>query len=139
MGRKPTGNPNGRPPKQIDEKQFKNLCAIHCTVEEIAAVNDCSVDTVREWCKRTFGETFAVVYKRFAAAGNASLRRSQFKMAEKSVPMAIFLGKNWLNQSDKNETVVMEVEDLSTLADMLKDDYVSDSEEEFPDKKEEEE
>ena len=121
MARKPTGNPNGRPPKQIDEKQFKNLCAIHCTVEEIAAVNDCSVDTVREWCKRTFGETFAVVYKRFAAAGNASLRRSQFKMAEKSVPMAIFLGKNWLNQSDKNETVVMEVEDLSTLADMLRD------------------
>jgi hypothetical protein len=80
-----------------------------------------------------------VVYKRFAAAGNASLRRSQFKMAEKSVPMAIFLGKNWLNQSDRNETVVMEVEDLTTLADMLKCDSGSETKEEFQDKKEEDE
>ena len=120
MGRKPTGNPNGRPLTKIDVDQFKKLCGLHCTSEEIGAFFDCSEDTIREWCKRTFGETFAVIYKRFAAQGNMSLRRYQFKMAEKSVPMAIFLGKNWLGQTDKNETTVLEVEDLSPLADMLK-------------------
>lgn len=122
MARKPTGNPNGRPLTQIDEDQFKKLCALHCTNEEIAAFFNCSIDTVREWCKRTFGDTFAEVYKRFAANGNMSLRRYQFKMAEKSVPMAIFLGKNWLGQTDKSDVTVTEVEDLSTLAQMLRSD-----------------
>ena len=119
MGYKKTGNPNGRPPVKIDEEQFNKLCALHCTMDEIAAFFNCSDDTVREWCKRTFDCTFSEVYKNKAAMGNMSLRRYQFKMAEKSVPMAIFLGKNWLGQTDKSETTVMEVEDLSTLAQML--------------------
>ena len=130
MGRKPTGNPNGRPLTKIDQQQFEKLCALHCTAEEIAAFFNCSIDTVREWCKRTFGDTFAEVYKEKAALGNLSLRRYQFKQAEKSVPMAIFLGKNWLGQTDKNETVVMEVEDLSTLADLLKGDLPDEENEE---------
>ena len=122
MARKPTGNPNGRPLKQIDEDQFAKLCSLHCTLEEIAAFFNCSEDTIREWCKRTFGETFSVVYKNKSAIGKLSLRRFQFKMAEKSVPMAIFLGKNWLGQTDKSETTVMEVENLAPLAAMLRDD-----------------
>ena len=51
-----------------------------------------------------------------------SLRRIQFRLAENSVPMAIFLGKNWLGQTDKVEQTITEVEDLSALADMLRDD-----------------
>lgn len=34
-----------------------------------------------------------------------SLRRKQFKLAEKLAPMAIFLGKNMLGQKDINETI----------------------------------
>ena len=38
MARKPTGKPNGRPPKEIDEQIFRKLCRIFCTEEEIANV-----------------------------------------------------------------------------------------------------
>lgn len=109
----------GRPPKEIDEKNFKNLCALQCTEEEIAAFFECTVDTINNWCKKTYGETFSETYKIYSAAGKMSLRRFQFRLAEKNPGMAIFLGKNWLGQSDKIEQTVMEVEDLSPLAEML--------------------
>lgn len=122
MARKPTGNPNGRPRKEIDEQTFSKLCALQCTEEEIAGFFECSPDTIDRWCKRTFGEGFAETYKKQSAQGKASLRRMQWKLAEKSAAMAIFLGKNMLGQTDRVEQTVMEVEDLSSLADMLKED-----------------
>ena len=36
--------------------------------------------------------------------GKISLRRAQFRLAEKSAAMAIFLGKNYLGQRDAVET-----------------------------------
>ena len=100
----------GRPPKEIDEKTFKNLCAIFCTLEEIAGVFECSEDTIERWCKRTFGENFADVYKKASAKGKMSIRRNQFKLSEKNAAMAIFLGKNYLNQKDS-----VEYEDTTAL------------------------
>ena len=90
----------GRPQKEIDKKIFENLCGLQCTLEEIAGVFDCSADTIERWCKREYGETFAEVYKKHSAKGKTSLRRIQFKLAEKSAAMAIFLGKNYLGQKD---------------------------------------
>ena len=100
MARKPTGKPNGRPPKEIDEQIFRKLCRIFCTEEEIANIFECSVDAVNSWCQRTFGETFADTYKKLSAEGKASLRRIQFEQAKKSPAMAIWLGKQILGQSD---------------------------------------
>lgn len=90
----------GRPKKEIDKKIFENLCGLQCTLEEIAGVFDCSADTIERWCKREYKETFAEVYKKHSAKGKTSLRRIQFKLAEKSAAMAIFLGKNYLGQKD---------------------------------------
>ena len=90
----------GRPRKEIDKKIFENLCGLQCTLEEIAGVFDCSADTIERWCKREYGETFAETYKKHSAKGKMSLRRTQFKLAEKSAAMAIFLGKNYLGQKD---------------------------------------
>ena len=90
----------GRPKKEIDKKIFENLCGLQCTLEEIAGVFDCSPDTIERWCKREYKETFAEVYKKHSAKGKTSLRRIQFKLAEKSAAMAIFLGRNYLGQKD---------------------------------------
>jgi AraC-like DNA-binding protein len=90
----------GRPRKEIDNKIFENLCGLQCTLEEIAGVFDCSPDTIERWCKREYKETFAEIYKKHSAKGKTSLRRTQFKLAEKSAAMAIFLGKNYLGQKD---------------------------------------
>lgn len=90
----------GRPHKEIDQTQFENLCGLQCTLQEIAGWFNCSEDTVERWCKRTYEENFAETYKKHSAKGKMSLRRAQFRLAEKSAAMAIFLGKNYLGQSD---------------------------------------
>ncbi|MBQ8823605.1 MAG: hypothetical protein IJZ64_00065 [Ruminococcus sp.] len=92
-----------RPRKEIDKNIFENLCEIQCTLEEIAGVFECSVDTIERWCKRTYKENFADIYNKKKMAGKTSLRRTQLKLAEKSAAMAIFLGKQYLDQKDKPE------------------------------------
>lgn len=94
----------GRPKIQIDKRQFETMCAILCTEVEICNVLNISEDTLNRWCKSEYSMTFAEIYKKLSANGKASLRRMQFKLAEKSAAMAIFLGKNYLGQTDKDET-----------------------------------
>ena len=48
-----------------------------------------------------------------------SLRRLQFKLAEKSVPMAIFLGKNYLGQKDYQDIEARNDGQLSALIEGL--------------------
>lgn len=116
----------GRPRIEIDEGDFRKLCGLQCTLTEIASFFGCSEDTVERWCKRELKISFAEAFKKYSAGGKISLRRWQFRMAEHNCAMAIFLGKNWLGQSDKIEQTITEVEDLSTLAEMLNDDQQED-------------
>lgn len=95
-----------RPKIEIDKEQFKKLCAIQCTLGEIASWFKCSEDTIERWCKREFGEGFAESYKMFSADGKISLRRTQFKMAEHNVSMAMFLGKVYLGQRESADVTV---------------------------------
>lgn len=90
----------GRPKKEIDPEQFEKLCGLQCTLSEIACYFHCSEDTVERWCKRQYGITFADAYKKHSGSGKISLRRAQFRLAEKSAAMAIWLGKQYLNQRD---------------------------------------
>lgn len=90
----------GRPLKEINEKLFENLCAIQCTEKEICSVLECCEDTLNAWCKRTYKMTFSDTYKSKKLLGKSSLRRTQFRLAEKSASMAIWLGKQYLDQKD---------------------------------------
>ena len=111
-----------RPRKQINKDEFEKLCGIMCTKEEIAGWFKVSEDTIDRFCKREYGESFAVVSKEHSSMGKISLRRSQFKLAEKSPAMAIFLGKNYLGQKDSFEQTVTTIEDLTPLAELLNAD-----------------
>ena len=93
----------GRPAKDIDQKTFENCCAIQCTLWEICAVFDVDEATMEKWCKKTYGETFSKVFEKKRGIGKVSLRRSQWRLAEKNTAMAIFLGKNYLGQKDTIE------------------------------------
>lgn len=95
-----------RPKIEIDKTVFEKLCGIQCTEEEIADAFDTSVDTVARWCKRTYGKSFAEVFAQKRGKGRISLRRSQWKLAEKSATMAIFLGKQYLGQRDNVDVTV---------------------------------
>lgn len=93
----------GRPRKEISEIEFEKLCTLQCTEEEIAGWFNCSVDTIENWCKRTYGETFSETYKKHSAGGKLTLRRNMLRLSEKSAVMAIFLAKNWLGMTDNVE------------------------------------
>ena len=99
-----------RPRKEIDEEQFEKLCALQCTLDEIASWFKCSPDTIERWCERTYEMSFAEAYKVYSADGKISLRRFQFKQAEKSYAMAIWLGKQWLGQKDVVEAQIPQAE-----------------------------
>lgn len=102
MARKPTGKPNGRPKAEIDKTEFEKLCGLQCTLVEIAGFFNVSEDTIERWCKETYGATFADTFKSKSHGGKISLRRTQYKLAEKSAAMAIWLGKQYLGQRDRD-------------------------------------
>lgn len=109
----------GRPIKEIDKKSFENLCALQCTQLEIADFFDCCDDTINNWCKKEYGMTFSDIYKVKSAPGKISLRRLQWKAAEKgNSALLVWLGKQYLGQTDKIENNNMEkitiVNDIDT-------------------------
>lgn len=73
--------------------------------------------------------TFEDISKKKAALGKISLRRNQFKMAERSEKMAIWLGKQYLNQADKSETTVTEIDAnlRNEIEDFLHDEGTGDN------------
>ena len=108
----------GRPTKEYDAKTFVDLVGLGCTQEEICwffrdETGKCAnVDTLSRWCKRTFGQNFQEFYRENGAmALKIKIRRCQVKLCEKSTPMAIFLGKNYLGQRD-----CVEYEDKESIA-----------------------
>lgn len=98
----------GRPKKEIDKKQFENLCALQCTQGEICGFFEVSDKTLSAWCKRTYKMSFSEVFEQKRGKGKISLRRSQFRLAEKNASMAIFLGKNYLGQTDEPSSLAEE-------------------------------
>lgn len=95
----------GRRPKEIDQKQFENLCGLQCTYDEICSWFDVTDKTLNSWCKRTYGKNFSEVFNEKRGRGKISLRRTQWELAKKNASMAIFLGKQYLGQSDQGAAI----------------------------------
>ncbi len=106
-----------RPLKEIDKKQFENLCGLQCTKEEICAFFELTDKTLENWCKRTYSKGFSEVFREKRGIGKISLRRSQFELAKKNATMAIWLGKQFLNQRDQ---VQVEIRNENNLLDAIK-------------------
>lgn len=92
-----------RKPSEFDKKQFENLCSLQCTKEEICGFFETTDKTLENWCKRTYKAGFSDVFKQKRGKGKISLRRAQFQLAQKNANMAIWLGKQYLDQKDKVE------------------------------------
>lgn len=97
----------GRPQKILNEagaEAIEKLSSMMCTDEEIASVLGVSVDTLLNRNNRkTFSERKEIGRNR----GKASLRRMQYKAAEAgNATMLIWLGKQFLEQTEKQETTL---------------------------------
>lgn len=96
---KPKNN-KSKSARDFDPDLFEKLCLVNCTLQEIEFILDARCLTLNKWCERYYGKSLQEVYQRLTANGKASLRRIQFKLAHTNAPMAIWLGKQWLNQKD---------------------------------------
>jgi IS30 family transposase len=102
----------GRKKIEVNWEEFNKLCEIQCTLMEIAHWFNCSEDTIERRVKEKHNMLFADYYKKESAGGRISLRRKQNEVAQAgSVPMLIWLGKQYLGQSEKVESK------LGTIAD----------------------
>jgi hypothetical protein len=96
-----------RPRIEIDWDQFDKLCAIQATLTDIAAWFSCSVDTIERAVKREQKMSFAEYFAIKRGRGKIGLRRKQYEVAMAgNVPMLIWLGKQYLDQSEKQQAEV---------------------------------
>lgn len=98
----PKTSKRGRPKVILDWEQIDKLCNLHCTGEEIASFLGVDYDTLQNHCKRDFKINFSEYIRQKSAGGKISLRRRQYSAAmEGNTTMLVWLGKNWLNQTDQ--------------------------------------
>ena len=87
-----------RPKKIIDYAAVEKLAKMQSTQEEIASFLGLSVDTLQR------DKKFCGIYKAAMDEGRSSLRRMQWKAAnDGNTTMLVWLGKQYLRQTDKND------------------------------------
>lgn len=90
----------GRQTLKIEWGLVQYLCHIQCTSKEIAAAVGVSYDSLYRKCRHDLGRSFSELKEEWAEGGKASLRHKQWQLAGHNPTMAIFLGKNYLGQTD---------------------------------------
>jgi hypothetical protein len=101
-GKKQTKKATGRPRAKIDLAQIQTLAQIQCTDYEIALVIGVSEKTIER--RKKAGGDFLAAYEKGRSEGRTSLRKWQFEAAKnKNITMLIWLGKQYLNQTDKTD------------------------------------
>ena len=105
----------GRPKRKFSEEQKAKI--------EQMALDNCHLDTIAKVIdvrKQTLVNNFGTFISKKKAEGRARLRFYQVSMSEKSPAMAIFLGKNELEQTDKQEQIHDITGDLAKFLETLK-------------------
>lgn len=85
---------------KINWKTFDKLASYQCTQLEIADFFGVNISTLENACERDFGMKLSVLWDQKKGLGRTKLKKIQWKLAENSPGMAIFLGKNLLGQTD---------------------------------------
>ena len=125
---------DGQHNKEIDFEVVDKLCELHCTGVEVAGFLEVHYETLNNRIKEklkpdgTHYSGFPEYFNVKCSRGKISLRKMQWNSANKgNVSMQIFLGKNLLNQTEKQtidmttETVI-EVSLSDTTEDIEPDD-----------------
>jgi hypothetical protein len=98
-----------RPRKPIDPVQVEALAAIGCTLDEMASILSCHRNTLlNRFCK---------VIEKGKSSLRMSLRREQVRLAKAGDrTMLIWLGKQYLGQSERHEVFERKI-DYASLTD----------------------
>ena len=90
--------------KEVDFDELEKLVEMQCTLSECASFFDVHKDTIRNRIKERYDMDFSTYKELKGDKGRIHLRKLQWKSAAKgNTNMQIFLGKNILSQTDKQE------------------------------------
>ena len=88
----------GKPKFIVDYETCEKLASLMCTQAEIASYLGCSLALLEH------DKEFQKVHRRGLDKGKMSVRRMQYRSAEEgNATMLIWLGKQYLDQKDKQE------------------------------------
>ncbi len=108
---------------EIDWKKVQELTEAQCTMKEIAASVGIDPPHFERKLQAKFKQTFSEYKEQHAPAGLAQIRKAQFKVAKDgNADMLKFLGKNYLNQTDKGEVQI--TSDAAIKLDFNKDELM---------------
>ncbi len=86
----------GGAPRKVNEIELEKLASFGCTVKECASFFGVTDSAIRK--------SYSRLYHKGKESGKIRLRKIQWNIAIKgNAAMAIFLGKNYLEQTDKQE------------------------------------
>jgi hypothetical protein len=92
--------------KNLTDEQFeelKKLCALHITIVEAAGWFNIDEDTLQRNLKDKYKCSWKQFMEQYSTQGKVSLRRKQWELAMNgNSVMNVWLGKQWLDQSDKS-------------------------------------
>ena len=99
-------------------------------MNEMCAAFDCDNKTLENWCKREYGKKFSEIFSKKRLSGNISLRRKLYKkgIEDEDSKILIFLAKNWLGMSDKQDVKVsspIEVNSSYDLGNLSEEELMS--------------
>ncbi len=126
-----TKKARGRPAKTWDDKDidmFKRMCSRFGTRDGIAAIFGVSPKTLNRLINENLHDeiapdsdepiTFEDAYAVYSQAGAQLLREAQFEKAlSGNSTMLVWLGKQYLGQSDSKEVIVQAAEEEATALD----------------------
>lgn len=96
----------GRPEKSFDWKVLDAVLQYNASKKDCAGFLEVSEDTIERRIKSEYNMTFSEYKNLKMGKARIKLAQKQYDMAMKgNVPLLIWLGKNWLGQSDKQETL----------------------------------
>jgi hypothetical protein len=106
-GKGPKKGEGGRPKlPEIDWPELERMMTVQNTEEDIAYILGMSVDTLCRRINEKYGVTFAELYQQKKRTGKSVLRKQMWNLMIKgSVPMAIWMSKNWLGMRDNPEEI----------------------------------
>jgi len=108
--------PGGRPPKDIDLEEIERMARTFCTEAEIAYVVGLRPDSFSH--RKGREPELAQAIEKGRADGRRSLRQKQYVMAMNgNVTMLIWLGKQYLDQSDRHEIKAAGIRTVEDLTD----------------------
>lgn len=90
-----------------NKDEFEKLCALQCTPEELMQWFEYSdLNKFKKDVEKIYKNNFEKVYNKLKLQGIVAMRRMQIELAQTNSQLAIFLGKNYLGQTDKQESIV---------------------------------